>query len=164
MINLLPISQIVEKATAAGVTFGFGDPKTHLAYLTKLRLLPQAVRRKINQEIEGCYPEEVISQMRKIEELKKQGLTYREIRFYLQTLPAVSSHQATPGVVFLLIGLFLGYLLAISAPAAAKMQTPTAPLAATAQSPADQSIYLIAVPNPHLYKLGKLDINSISIK
>lgn len=163
MINLLPISQIVEKARVAGVTFGFGNPKTHLAYLTKLRLLPQAVRRKINQEIEGCYPEEVVSKVKQIEELKKQGLTYREIRFYLQALPAFS-HQATSGVVFLLIGLFLGYLLAISAPAAVKMQIPTAPLAASAQSPTDQSIYLIAVPSPSLYKLGKLDINSLSVK
>ena len=105
--NLLPISQIIKQARIMGANFGFGDPKTHLAYLTKLHLLPQASRKKIGQDIVGCYPEYVVDLLMKIEGLRAQGLTYPQIKFKLEN-PVGNQPYV---VAFLIVGLILGYLL-----------------------------------------------------
>ena len=125
MDNLLPINQIAKLART---------DKIHLAYMTKLRLIPQTIRRKINGKITGCYPESVVKQLRQIEELKNRGLTYSQIRYELEeTSVSIMSHAgldpasiyidsgvrrndhyaATPNfaIAFLVVGLILGYLL-----------------------------------------------------
>lgn len=231
--NLLPISQIIKQSRAIGVTFGHGNPKIHLAYLTKLRLLPQSVRRKIGNKIEGCYPESVIPLLKQVEELKDRGLTYSQIRFQIQEnqiqetgsgmqvkkqetgiwertpfspnspLPAslpisnfqnpVSfpvSHYLNPAsgsnvLAFLLIGLLLGYLLAISNLSRPSSASPASPVTndkslITSVSPLDDQtktmlgiitnnqtetqnpIYVIAVPAQNLDRLGKININQLA--
>jgi DNA-binding transcriptional MerR regulator len=131
MDNLLPINQIAKLT---------GTNKIHLAYMTKLRLIPQTIRRKVNGKITGCYPESVIKQLRQIEELKSKGLTYSQIKYELESdcHPELVSgplslsenpfrhapemlkqvqHDNYPvipnfALAFLIVGLILGYLLA----------------------------------------------------
>ncbi len=170
--NLVPISQVV-KATKTD--------KIHLAYLTKLRLLPQTIRRKIDNRIEGCYPEYVIPLLSKIESLKNAGLTYSQIKFQLreESVPAyatVAPTTTSSPLVFLIIGLILGYLLATNKPpttlpAVASAQagpldeTSKTMLKVVAQEPAENNpIYLIAVPKQNLYNLGPTNINDLVVK
>lgn len=129
--QLIPIDQIVQIAQQQGVTFGHGSPKIHLAYLTKLRLLPQTVRRKIGRNIKGCYPTSVIATLQKIEQMKNSGLTYSQIKYQLSNFVQTNSHSSShpeigrlvsaepnlsiitsgSGLAFLAVGLLLGYLL-----------------------------------------------------
>ena len=183
--NLVPIGQIIKEAKSAGATFGHGDPRTHLAYLTKLRLLPQTVRRRIGGAIVGCYPSSAVSTILSIEQLKADGLTYPQIRQELGLssqnafrspafLPAVPSNLS-----FLIIGLLLGFLLAgrQSAPAPATAAVPAAKAVQTAATPlsrstvlftsnpsesADGTIYILAVPKQNLDNLGKFNINYLN--
>ncbi len=211
--QLLPIDQIIKQSRKAGLTFGPGDPKIHLAYLTKLRLLPQTIRRKVAGEICGCYPESVIHTLKLIEELKDKGLTYSQIRFRLQNETRSSTNLIDPkpvmateilenypspsgplsrspyplllsnsnNIAFLLIGLFLGFLIAgankstlLSFPTASRPLTiadntyhlnsdSSELVTLTSHSPTSQGpIYLIAIPNQNLDKLGKVDINTVN--
>lgn len=192
--NLLAINEVISRARKSGVFLGHGDPKVHLAYLTKIRLLPQTVRRKIGDRIVGCYPEYVIPLLSKIEEMKSARLTYSQIKYQLQNqtqdpgklpfssspLPAsfLESHYPNPlsgshsSITFLFIGLILGFLLAVNSNNSALV--PNRQISATLpenhnSQPAiriveggnatTDPIYLIAIPNQNLYKLGKTDIN-----
>lgn len=180
MINdqLAPIPMIINQAQAVGVRFGHGNPRVHLAYLTKLRLLPQAVRRKINGTVVGCYPWETVQKLKRIEELKDDGWSYGEIRRELlepqdqeRVMPAVVN-QYSGGLAFLVIGLFLGYLAAV---VSLKMTPGQQPMISSVQAAApvvskpdlpiltsggnDEPIYVIALPGGNLGKLGKSLIN-----
>jgi len=188
--NLLTIEEIISRTKKSGTFLGHGDPKVHLAYLTKIRLLPQTIRRKVNNKIVGCYPESVPSLLQKIENLRSSGLTYSQIRFQLSNgqvvqTPAFSFRSVTNelapiknysnGLAFLMIGLILGFLLAHNNSgglvSTAKAATVTnLPTDATSQSiikvvngdnSSSDPIYLIAIPQQNLYKLGKTDINSL---
>lgn len=203
--NLLPISEIIRQAQKSGATLGHGDPKIHLAYLTKIRLLPQAVRRKVDGQIVGCYPESVVPLLKKIEEMKQAGLTYSQIKFQIhntglvksemgnrkldtkaeienwgyhlsshfspQNLTSQLSSPTSNGFAFLLIGLLLGFLLAVNnhtVPASQQSTTASLPTnnnvspvikLVNGENSSSDPIYLIAIPNQNLYKLGKTDIN-----
>ncbi len=134
-----------------GVDFGFGDPKIHLAYLTKLRLLPQAIRRKIGNTITGCYPESVVDNLKRIESLKNKGLSYSQIRLQMER-PAYSVNLNLTGLVYLVVGLVLGYLLAI------KNTGPTVNL------PLSQAIQLMNQGNSQFHNLNKLGTISIDLQ
>lgn len=177
--NLLAIDEIISRAKKSGAALGHGDPKVHLAYLTKIRLLPQAARKKIGNRISGCYPEYVVPLLRKIEELKSGGLTYAQIRLQLASPESAKSPMATnyssaptssSPLTFLLIGLLLGFLLASNYPAGSVKIAATATLPAntntnslikvvSANNSGSDPIYLIAIPNQNLYKLGTTNIN-----
>lgn len=170
MTNLLPISQIV-KATQID--------KIHLAYLTKLRLIPQTIRRKVSDHIEGCYPDSVIPLIKRVEELKSRGLTYSQIKFHLepQVISPAPVYQTPPSnsLAYLVIGLLLGYLLALTKPVTTNQSlagTSNAPLDETSKtmvkmvartSDSDQKIYLLAVPEQNLTRLGSVNINDLLI-
>ena len=167
--NLLPIDQIVKKARQSGTALGHGDPKIHLAYLTKLKLLPQAIRRKIGEKIQGCYPDYILPLLSKIENLRSKGLSYSQIRFQLnenQTLVtpqyATSNNQS---LAFLIIGLILGFLLATTNanPSYKPAEIPTTDFqkVVSNQNSSSDPIYLLAIPNQNLYKLGKININEL---
>ena len=185
MVTLLPIDQIIKTARALGISFGPGDPKSRLAYLTKLHLLPQTIRRKVAGQIVGCYPESVISTLKKINQLRTEGLTYSQIRFRLPesqeltptALPPIFPPPSTPprrpflpasnSFSFLLIGLILGYLLASSGhpsptDTSPAVNLPREPLTVSSPPSADSGpIYLLALPNQNFYKIGKTDINNL---
>lgn len=139
MTTLLPIPQFIETARRQGAVFGGGDAKIHLAYLTKIGILPQALKRKIDAEIVGCYPAEAIQTLLKAEQMKNSGMTYSQIAKLLQrtaTAPALSpvldqppvadimsvnnvspkqfnnlSFISSPSFLYLVIGLLFGLLL-----------------------------------------------------
>lgn len=167
-INLLPIGQIIKAAKTAGVTFGHGDPKLHLAYLTKLRLLPQTIRRKIGDGISGCYPEYVVPLLAHIEDLRNKGLSYSQIKFQLDN-PQPKIQALYNPLAFLIIGLILGFLLATnnnsykqnSQPLGQSINTLPDNLVKTVQASnsASDPIYLIAIPQQNLYKLGQTNIS-----
>ncbi len=164
--QLIPINQIAKMA---------GTDKIHLAYLTKLRLIPQTIRRKVGNKITGCYPENVISLIPKIEELKNMGLTYSQIRYELNEIPKPlqGKQESSNPLAFLIIGLVLGYVLFslntinnsmvpknTQAVMAAETLPEKNPIITTSQD-GDQPIYLIAIPNKNLYKLGQTNLTSL---
>lgn len=161
-----------------GVSFGRGNPKVHLAYLTKLRILPQAVRRKIDGKIQGCYPQSAISTIQRAEELKNSGLTYSQVRWQLSSATnyAVLPNYNLNQILLLVVGLLLGYLIGTRQYIAPSSGLGTA--AALANSPIDRNtqVYvklitadyqddLIAVPalspKENLYRLDKVNIDSL---
>lgn len=135
--NLLTINQFIELARKQGASFGGGDPKIHLAYLTKLGILPQSVKRKVDGEISGCYPESCIFTILKVEQMKEKGMAYSQIAkainsntlstFQSDTLPGSEFHYiesnnqaatpnklnftSNPSFLYLIIGLLFGFLL-----------------------------------------------------
>lgn len=146
--NLLPIGQIAKTVKT---------DKIHLAYLTKLGLLPQTIRRKIAGKMTGCYPDWAVSQIRKIEDLKNSGLAYSQIK-----TPA-PVYNLNP-LALLIIGLLLGYILATSNPstslrASQQLATSFPPLDETSST---MLKVLIAVPKQNLYKLGQININELA--
>lgn len=150
--QLVPISTISKLS---------GVSKIHLAYLTKLRLIPQTIRRKVDGAITGCYPESVLKQLQKIEGMKDRGLTYSQIRFAINSPAALNFNINGPA--FLIIGLVLGYIVAnlrVSAPTAVASVPADTKLTVRHETQSDP-VYLIAIPEKNLYKLGKLDINSL---
>lgn len=209
--NLISIDEIITRARKLGATLGHGSPKVHLAYLTKLHLLPPAIRRKtrlpdgqVSSKITGCYPEYVILLVKRIEEMKTAGLTYSQIRFQLKNqdempgardkrldwkqeiggkslipnfyspdpnlVPRLLFPASSPNALaFLITGLILGFLLATSRNLNQTPPTPITILPGESNSPITQAIrsnnsssdpiYVIAIPNQNLYKLGKTDIN-----
>lgn len=162
--SLIPIEQIVKLS---------GTDKIHLAYLSKLHLIPAAIRRKLfNGKISGCYPESVIGTLKKIEELKNRGLSYSQIKAQLSIINSSLEVQANKfnlalafsGSVFLLIGILIGYLLATSAGHKNISFLPESDyqkVLKITQPSGDQPIYVIPVNNPALYKLGKIDLTSL---
>lgn len=169
MDSLLPINQIAKLAKT---------DKIHLAYMTKLRLIPQTIRRKVNGKITGCYPESVIQELTQIEELKNHGLTYSQIRYQLdsrQNDGPVATTTPNFAIAFLVVGLILGYLLAngnnlnmSSTNVAAKNVTLPAESdyqkvlrLAGNQNTNNQPIYVIAVPNQNIDRLGKVNFNEL---
>ena len=142
-LNLLPIGQIVKLT---------GTDKTHLAYLAKLRLIPQAIRRKVGDKIAGCYPLEVIDKLKKIETLKDKGLSYSQIKWELSdSKPAFNFNWNVSPLVFLFIGLILGYLLS------GGNKSSAAPVVA-AGTELPKEVYLLTVPDQNLYKIGKINV------
>lgn len=180
--QLIPINKIVKAVSESGVTFGFGNPKNHLAYLSRLHLLPSAIRRKLSDgKISGCYPESVVGTLQKIDYLKNQGLNYSQIKAQLSIINSSTQVQANKfnlalaysGPIFLIIGIVLGYLLAISAdnkatnvlgsainPAVIQQESGYQKVLKVNPHSPDNQIYLISVPNSGLYKLGKMDLTS----
>lgn len=172
--RLLPIGQIIQRAKNRGINLGQGDPKIHLAYLTKIGLLPKAVKRKVTGKMTGCYPLSALSTLEQIENRKMAGQTYSQIRF--QTLEEYwidGNDQAKmegsiwgQGIAFLVIGLVLGYLLAtvgVSRQTERAFQTAGLPAGQAgiikSDSRGEEPLFVIAVPSQNLYRLGKTDIN-----
>ncbi|MCL4398041.1 hypothetical protein M1403_03405 [Patescibacteria group bacterium] len=147
--------------------------KTRLAYLTKLRLLPQTIRRKVNGKITGCYPENVLDTLERIAQLKNQGLTYSQVRYELnnkenrtQNIEHMNTpvrFQFSPALAYLIIGLLLGYILATVNSINSRVTTTVADIPESSQltvkAPTQNDpIYLLAIPDKNLYKLGKVDL------
>lgn len=117
--QLIPISQVVSLAKSHGINLGHGDSEEHIFYLSKLGLLPKASKKRVEGRIKGHYPDWVIERLQKITDLKKKGLSYSQMKFYLtETDYSTSPLSQTPNValtsnnlVILVIGLILGYLL-----------------------------------------------------
>ena len=158
----MPSDQLIYINTISRLS---GVRNIHLAYLTKLHLFPQTIRRKINGEITGCYPEHVLDALQEIENLKSRGLTYSQIKYELHKddRNLSSNFNLQSSIVYLTIGLILGYLIAtISTINKTQTQTVAAvPQNTRLEVPAktqNDPVYVIAVPQNYLYKLGTVDL------
>lgn len=157
MSKLISISQLLHQAKLRGINLGSGNPKTHLTYLSEIGLLPNAIRRKPRHSagLEGHYSSDTLDDLEKIESLKSQGLSYNQIKNQLFAhIPDIPHTPYLPNnLVFLIIGLILGFLLA-------RGQTVTPPPSVLASQVAldktDQAIYLISIPNP-VKNLNKIE-------
>ncbi len=124
--QLLTISEFIEAARKQGASFEGGDAKVHLAYLTKLGLLPSAIKKKINGEIQGCYPKDSINKLLEIQSMKNSGITYSQISRVPSVvegpskLIAITEPLASVGInlqikpsnfAYLVLGLVIGVLV-----------------------------------------------------
>lgn len=80
--TLLPTEEIVRLAKHLGVDFGFGDPKHRIRYYIKIGLLPHQVRKPKyagESTTVGHLPVSTVKTLSRIQELKEEGSTYKEI-------------------------------------------------------------------------------------
>lgn len=92
--NLISIDELIKRAKEMGIDFGGGDPKNRLRYYVKLGLLPNAKRKRFNNNAqpEGAYPEWVLERLWQIHEKIKEGKSIQEIKreFTEKTTPTSS--------------------------------------------------------------------------
>jgi len=113
-----------------GVDFDGANPKEHIFYLSKIGLLPKAVK-KLNSagKLEAHYPPSTVDLLARIYSLKQSGLAYSQISKFSSlnsnhTLPEDQSIVKEPfknftepttfssqTIAYLIIGLILGYLI-----------------------------------------------------
>lgn len=172
-MNLIPTNQIISQATKEGYDFS-GEPKVHLVYLTKLGLLPSAVKRKIDGSLTGCYPDWTIDRLLEIQKLRSEGLTFTQIRHILSNsstlqlfespTPRLSS-SPTPSLLFLFLGVILGFFLAANLygkPAA----LPFSPVDKIPQklltSSGAEKIYPVGQNYDNFGTVGRTDINNLN--
>ena len=164
--QLVPINQITKQ---------FRVDKTRLAYLAKLHLIPPAIRRKLaNGQIAGCYPESVIATVKRVEQLKKEGFSYCQIKAQLSIINSTTQVQANKfnlalafsAPVFLLFGILVGFILAgankpVSPVILAKSDYQKI-LKAEPSGQTDQLIYIISTPTQSLDKLGQTGFTNLT--
>lgn len=183
MQTLLPINEFIKEARKQGASFGSGNPKVHLAYLTKLGLLPNAVKRKINGDLQGCYDPSSIATILEIQAMKDQGMTYSQIAKTIDNKslkvveptplslfnPNTSNfilHMKPSNFAYLALGLVIGVLIStlntsgLSTLNQTRNMTLGEPIQIESQS-GDSELYMIAIPKQNLDKLGKTNINSL---
>lgn len=112
--DLLTIDEIIRRLSSN---------KVHFFYLSKLGLIPKAIRQKVRGAMTGCYPQEVVSRVATIEKMKSGGLSYAKIRNYFSAELVVPSSTGAMVVaaslgwypfLTLLIGLLFGYIVGTS--------------------------------------------------
>jgi hypothetical protein len=79
MEKLLPIEEVIEKASKRGVQFGKGDPYNRLRYYTKMAWLPHMTRKRLDGKLQGHYPQSAVDTLVLIENMKLEGLSNDEI-------------------------------------------------------------------------------------
>ncbi|MEK7565649.1 MAG: hypothetical protein AAB506_01225, partial [Patescibacteria group bacterium] len=75
--NLISIPELIKLATKKGVSFGSGNANNRLRYLTKVGLIPHAIRQQPAPGIDftaGYYPYEVLDLLVKVDKFARQGL------------------------------------------------------------------------------------------
>lgn len=182
--NLIPINKFIELAKGQGFDFGRGDPKIHLAYLTKIGTLPPSAKRKINGKITGCYDQDCIQRLLDVEAMKAKGMTYSQIAktiFYHQSStlnpypPSSTFHRlgSNPSILYMVIGILLGFLIStLNSQGLAEMRkysnvSLTAPpenesvAIGNKSAEISDSVYIITVPKQNLDKLEKTNINTL---
>jgi len=73
--GLITIEEFIDRAGKAGYRFGKGDPKNRLRYLTKMEVLPHAIRlqtKDSDAHTTGYYPKTAIPLLLAQQELKKE--------------------------------------------------------------------------------------------
>jgi hypothetical protein len=111
MNNLITIDELVRAATLRGVNFDGADPKTRIAYLTKLRLLPNAIKRKSGNQLIGHYPISAVETLDQIEKAKASGASYCDLK-PTTSLPTIS-YQPSANFSYLAATLLAGIILGI---------------------------------------------------
>lgn len=180
MNNLLTIPEFIKEARKQGASFDSGDPKIHLAYLTKLGLLPAAVKRKINGSMQGCYPESEVQTVLEVQRQKQSGSTYSQIARIQPNVPTPKIeqpltiwnpkssdfvlHLKPSNFAYLILGLVIGIIVSTlnTSGLAALKQNDNLSLnqsVSLSEKSGNSDVYLIAVPKTSLDKLGRTNIN-----
>jgi len=127
-LPMISISDLISKAKQNSIFLGQGDPREHLSYLSKIGVLPRAVRKRTaHGTIEGHYPESILAKLMQIKEMKAQGVTLSQMGRLgqltataepgpNQTLVWASGDRVYNSLSFLVIGLLLGFLWAKFSP------------------------------------------------
>ena len=211
--KLISLSELIAQASRNGVDFDGSNPKEHIFYLSKIGLLPKAVK-KTNAfgKLEAHYQPNVVDLFVRIYNLKKSGLAYSQIgkfsnlninhalpethadsgqrlESYTTTLfpgeqhPGGSAGLPNQTVVYLIIGLILGYLVSANnslksnATNLAKTVEPQTVVTASQANPPSQvlfrllttsssnnnnDLYLITLPKSNFSKLEKIQFTDLS--
>lgn len=201
MHDYISTTELLSASLSRGFDLGKGQPREHLSYLTKIGLLPPAKKKRNSRGfIEGYYPLTVIDRLEALSKMKNQGMTFSQMKWVLdgrksmfeagtiKQLPSSNFYPQDPTstvnplsfnfsspqfsyLPILIIGILLGYLLAVSRGSAlppmingvSAQDLTVSPTASTSQPAIDtntESIYVVSVPKSHF---GNLDKN-INIK
>lgn len=77
---MISISNLISEIQKTNLYLGQGDLREHLSYLSKVGILPKAVKRKIESgKIEGHYPDDIMVRLRQVSQLRTQGMTYAQM-------------------------------------------------------------------------------------
>src|SRR4030065_372726 len=78
--NLISFAEVIDRVKRAGLKFGKTTPTNRLRYLTKIGLLPKAVRKSFaGQPPSGAYPEYVVDILIQIDRELKAGKSVQAI-------------------------------------------------------------------------------------
>lgn len=91
---MISISELVDDFKEKGIALTKGDARVHLRYLGKLGLIPFSKKKRVGKVLEGHYPEWVAGRLETIAGLKKQGLTYTQIKILLEVQNRSLAEQA----------------------------------------------------------------------
>lgn len=156
-----------------------GSSRIQLAYLTKIGILPKALRKKINGKLTGCYPKSVIPKLSEANQMKDKGITYSQMIKTQGNLTMDQSLEIAPSItpaeftirlrpsnfVYLIVGLIIGiFVTNLNSNMSTNLNSPFEKIKsgnyslASPQS-ANEPLYLIAVPKHNLDKMDKTNIN-----
>jgi len=80
MEKFISLKELIKLSKKEGIDLGKGDPYNRLRYYTKMGWLPHMIRKTNNKgNIEGHYPAWVIDSLRKIQNLKNEGLSNEQV-------------------------------------------------------------------------------------
>ncbi len=154
-----------------------GTTKVQIAYLTKLGLLPKAIKKKINGEMTGCYPKDSLNKIEEIKNMQNQGITLSQMQktnllpvqeLSLVQIPAINNDfviKVKPSnFAYLFLGLVIGVLVSTLNTSGLNTMNKVDSLSLNnsvkMHSGSDKSnVYLIAVPKTSLDNLDKTNIN-----
>lgn len=151
MTDLTTIDELIAQTNSSRI---------HIAYLTKLGILPNAVKRKIGGKLVGCYPKDSVTKLLEVKSIKSTGITYSQLAKNpvqmlqpIQHDPAFTIQVKPSNFAYLILGLVIGVLVSTlnTSGLAAMKETKNLPL--------KSDIYLISVPKQNLDKLDKTTIN-----
>jgi len=151
MTDLITIDELIAQT---------GCTRIHVAYLTKLGILPGAVKRKINGKLVGCYPKDSLNKLLEVKNMKGTGITYSQlaknpVHQMLQPIPhdtAFTIQVKPSNFAYLVLGLVIGVLVStLNTSGLAAMNTKNLPL--------KSDVYLIGIDKSNLDKLDKTNIN-----
>ena len=86
MEKLISLKEVIKLAKKEGIDLGKGDPYNRLRYYTKMGWLPHMVRKTNSKgDIEGHYPAWAIDTLKKIQNLKNEGLNNDQVEQKVRT-------------------------------------------------------------------------------
>lgn len=82
--KLIPTTEVIQKAIARGVSFGYGDPKNRIRYFIKNGLLPNQTRKRDGKIVTALMPKYSVDLLVNIQTLQdEKKLSISEIKDYV---------------------------------------------------------------------------------
>lgn len=90
--KLIPTTEVIQKAIARGVSFGYGDPKNRIRYFIKNGLLPNQTRKRDGKIVTALMPKYSIDLLVNIQSLQdEKKLSISEIKDYVNENGGIDS-------------------------------------------------------------------------